>query len=131
MKGIIFDFNGTLLWDSQLHFDAWHIYSKKLIGRPFSKEEMLTHMFGHTNEDILTYALGKKPEKDLLDKYSREKEAYYRAQCLAQPECFKLAPHAEEYLDYLKSQNIPMTIATMSEWQNVEFYIKELKHLIF
>ena len=28
-------------------------------------------------------------------------------------------------MDYLKENNIPRTIATMSEWDNVEFYIKE------
>ena len=125
LKGVIFDFNGTLFWDSKLHFEAWRIYSEKLTGTPFSDEEMLEHMFGHTNEDILTYALGKKPDKELLDKYAYEKEAYYRQMCLEKPEDFKLAPHAEDFLDYLKSNNVPMAIATMSEWCNVEFYIKE------
>ena len=88
---------------------------------------MLEHMFGHTNEDILTYALGKKPDKELLDKYAYEKEAYYRQMCLDMPKDFKLAPHAEDFLDNLKSNNVPMAIATMSEWCNVEFYIKEFK----
>ena len=39
MKGIIFDFNGTLYWDSQLHYDAWIEYSKILRGTSFTKEE--------------------------------------------------------------------------------------------
>ena len=30
-------------------------------------------------------------------------------------------------MDYLKENNIPRTIATMSEWDNVEFYIKEFQ----
>lgn len=125
MKGIIFDFNGTLFWDSQLHMDAWRDYSEKLRGTPFSDEEMLNYMFGRTNEDIITYALGKKPDAELVKKLAWEKEAEYRAVCLENPEDFKLAPHAIEFLDFLKSNNIPMTIATMSEWCNVEFYIKE------
>ncbi len=127
LKGVIFDFNGTLFWDSMLHFIAWRVYSKMLTGKPFSDEEMLKYMFGHTNEDILTYALGKKPSKEQLDKYASEKEAYYRKMCLEKPEDFKLAPHAEDFLDYLRSNNVPMAIATMSEWCNVEFYIKEFK----
>ena len=49
----------------------------------------------------------------------------YRKQCLIDKENFKLAPGAIEFLDYLKENNIPRTIATMSEWDNVEFYIKE------
>ena len=127
MRGIIFDFNGTLFWDSQLHLDAWREFSAKLRGKPFSDEEMLKYMFGRTNEDIIAYAIGKKPDKELVEKLAEEKEPYYRNMCLKKPEEFKLAPHAEDFLNYLKENNIPMTIATMSEWCNVEFYIKEFK----
>lgn len=127
MRGIIFDFNGTLFWDSQLHLDAWREFSAKLRGKPFSDEEMLKYMFGRTNEDIIAYAIGKKPDKELVEKLAEEKEAYYRNMCLKKPEEFKLAPHAEDFLNYLKENNIPMTIATMSEWCNVQFYIKEFK----
>lgn len=127
MKGIIFDFNGTLFWDSQLHLDAWKEYSKRLRGTPFSEEEMLQFMFGRTNEDIIEYAIGKKPDKKLVEKFAQEKEAEYRRMCLARPTDMKLAPHAVEFLDFLKENAIPMTIATMSEWCNVEFYIKEFK----
>ena len=125
MRGIIFDFNGTLFWDSQLHLDAWREYSAKLRGKPFSDDEMLKYMFGRTNEDIIEYAIGKKPDAKLVKKLAEEKEAYYRNMCLQNPEEFKLAPNAVEFLDFLKENNIPRTIATMSEWCNVEFYIKE------
>ena len=125
MKGIIFDFNGTLYWDSQLHYDAWREYSKLLRGFEFSDEEMRDKMFGHTNEDIIEYAIGKKPTKEMVEKYGKEKEALYRKRCPLDLESFKLAPGAIEFLDFLKENNIPRTIATMSEWDNVEFYIKE------
>ena len=125
MKGIIFDFNGTLYWDSQLHYDAWREFSKIIRGVEFTDEEMRDKMFGHTNEDIIEYAIGKKPSKEMVEKYGKEKESVYRKRCLLDKENFKLAPGAIEFLDYLKSENIPMTIATMSEWDNVEFYIKE------
>lgn len=123
MKGIIFDFNGTLFWDSQLHYDAWRDFSKKLRGYSFTDEEMRNKMFGHTNEDIIAYAIGKKPSKEMVEKYAKEKESLYREQCLKSPETFKLAHGAVELLDYLKNNNIPRTIATMSEWDNVKFYI--------
>ena len=127
MKGIIFDFNGTLYWDSQLHYDAWREYSKLLRGYEFSDEEMRNKMFGHTNEDIIEYAIGEKPTKEMVEKYGKEKEALYRKRCLLDPDNFKLAPGAIELLYYLKENDIPRTIATMSEWDNVEFYIKEFK----
>ncbi len=125
MQGIIFDFNGTLYWDSQLHYDAWREFSKILRGTEFTDEEMRDKMFGHTNEDIIEYAIGKKPTKEMVAKYAYEKESLYRKRCLLAPENFKLAPGAVEFLDFLKANNIPRTIATMSEWDNVEFYIKE------
>ena len=125
MKGIIFDFNGTLYWDSQLHYDAWKDFSKVLRGYEFTVDEMREKMFGHTNEDIIEYAIGKKPTKEMVEKYGKEKEALYRKHCLMDKENFKLAPGAIEFLDFLKENNIPRTIATMSEWDNVEFYIKE------
>ena len=125
MKGIIFDFNGTLYWDSQLHYDAWREYSAYLREKPFTDEEMRSKMFGHTNADIIEYLIGRKPSDELVEKYGKEKEAVYRKRCKLNPELFKLAPGATELLDYLKENNIPRTIATMSEWDNVEFYIKE------
>lgn len=125
MRGIIFDFNGTLFWDSQLHLDAWKDFSAQLRGTPFSEEEMLKYMFGRTNEDIIAYAIGKKPEPELVARLAEDKEACYRKMCLKNPDEFKLAPNAVEFLNYLKANNIPRTIATMSEWSNVEFYIKE------
>lgn len=125
MKGIIFDFNGTLFWDSQLHYDAWREYSALLREKPFTNEEMRDRMFGHTNSDIIEYLIGHKPSQEMVDKYGKEKEAVYRKRCLSEPEIFKLAPGAVELLDYLRENNIPRTIATMSEWDNVEFYIKE------
>jgi HAD superfamily hydrolase (TIGR01509 family) len=127
MKGIIFDFNGTLYWDSQLHYDAWREFSKIIRGYSFTDIEMRDKMFGHTNEDIIEYAIGKKPTAEMVEKYGKEKEALYRKRCLLEPEKFKLAPGAIELLDYLKENDIPRTIATMSEWDNVEFYIKEFK----
>lgn len=125
MKGIIFDFNGTLYWDSKLHYDAWKEFSAILRGKAFTTEEMRDKMFGHTNADIIEYAIGRKPTKEMVEKYAKEKESLYRKRCLQDPENFKLAPGAIEFLDYLKENNIPRTIATMSEWDNVEFYIKE------
>ena len=81
MKGIIFDFNGTLFFDSDLHYKAWKVYSKKLRGEEFTDDEMRKHMFGRTNEDIIEYALGIKPDKELLLKYAKEKEEMYRQMC--------------------------------------------------
>lgn len=123
-KGIIFDFNGTLYWDSEKHKETWREYSKKLRGTPFSDEEMLKYMFGRTNEQIIKYAIGKQPTPEMVEKYGQEKEALYRKMAIEDKETFHLAKGAEKFLDFLKENNIPMTIATMSDKINVDFYIK-------
>ncbi len=124
-KGIIFDFNGTLLFDSEKHLDAWREYSKHLRGTAFTDEEMRDYMFGRTNEDIIAYAIGRKPAPELVQKLGLEKESVYRDMCRNDRENFKLAPYAVELLNFLKENNIPRTIATMSGIDNVKFYIEE------
>ena len=126
-KGIIFDFNGTLFWDSQKHQEAWREFSKRLRDNAFTDDEMRNYMFGRTNEDIIAYLIGKKPDPGLVEKFAKEKEAVYRDMCRKDAKNTILAPGAVKFLDYLKKNNIPCTIATMSEKDNVDFYIKEFE----
>ena len=126
-KGIIFDFNGTLFWDSEKHQEAWREFSKRLRDHAFTDEEMREYMFGRTNEDIIAYLIGKKPSAELVEKFAQEKEAVYRDMCRKDKEHTVLAPGAIDFLNYLVENNIPHTIATMSEKDNVEFYIEEFK----
>lgn len=123
-KGIIFDFNGTLYWDSALHKQAWREYSKILRGEMFTDEEMVKYMFGRTNELIIKYLIGKQPTPEMVEKYGQEKEALYRKMSVSDPENFHLAKGAAEFLDFLKENNIPRTIATMSDKTNVDFFIE-------
>lgn len=123
-SGIIFDFNGTLFFDSEKHLEAWREFSRRLRGTAFTDDEMRKYMFGRTNEDIIAYAIQKHPTKEQVEQLAKEKESLYRDMCRKDPENFKLAPGAVEFLDWLKENNIPRTIATMSEKDNVDFYIE-------
>lgn len=124
IKGIIFDFNGTLFNDSKLHEHAWRDYSKILRGTSFTDEEMYKYMFGRSNEEIITYAIGRKPTTEECLKWANEKEAYYRDLVMQNPDCIHLTDGAEEFFDYICKKNIPHTIATGSEKTNVNFFIK-------
>ena len=124
-KGIIFDFNGTLFWDSEKHQEAWREFSKRLRTPGFTDEEMRDYMFGRTNEDIIKYLIGKQPTKEMVDNLAKEKEAVYREMCRKDKVNTVLAPGAVQFLDFLKENNIPHTIATMSEKDNVDFFIEE------
>ena len=131
-KGIIFDFNGTLYWDSAKHKQAWREFSKIIRGTEFSDEEMVHHMFGRTNEEILEYALGHKPAPEIVEKYGQEKEALYRQRALNDSENFHLAKGAVEFLDFLKMRNRNSAVRDVPAEKRAEFdelvklYLKEL-----
>lgn len=124
MEGVIFDFNGTLFWDSQKHYDAWLEMSKRLRGTPFDDYEMIHYMFGRTNAAIVEYALGYKPSKEDIERYSIEKEQIYLDMCKNDNKNTKLAKGVEDFLDFLCEKNIPHTIATGSEKTNVDFFVE-------
>ena len=124
VKGIIFDFNGTLFQDSKLHEEAWRYYSARLRGTAFSDEEMYKYMFGRSNEEIITYAIGRKPTPQECLKWANEKEALYRQMVLDDPKNIHLVKGAEEFFDFICEKNIPHTIATGSEKTNVDFFIE-------
>jgi beta-phosphoglucomutase-like phosphatase (HAD superfamily) len=126
LKGIVFDFNGVLLWDTHLHDIAWKEYSKKLRGTVLTDEEMVHKVHGRTNKDVLEYLTGKTVEGEELQSYVEGKESMYRQSCLESSDEFKLAPGAIEFLDYLKDSKKPINIATSSEIGNLEFFFQHL-----
>ena len=69
-KGIIFDFNGTLFFDSEKHLEAWREFSKRLRDHAFTDDEMREYMFGRTNEDIIAYLIGKRPSAEMVEKFA-------------------------------------------------------------
>ena len=126
MKGIIFDFNGVLFWDSSLHEEAWRQYSAQLRGRPLSDREMAEQVHGRVNRDIFTYVLGQPLADDEQAHLAEEEEAIYRRLSLATGDLLRLSPGAVELLDHLATANIPRAIATSSAWPNMAFYLEHL-----
>jgi beta-phosphoglucomutase-like phosphatase (HAD superfamily) len=122
-SGIIFDFNGTLLFDTPMHEQVWRDYSVHLRGSPLSEEEFL-HMHGRPTRFFLEYLLGRSLSESEIDYHSEEKEKIYRKICLDLRPDLKLTTGACELLDFLKSRRIPRTIATASIKSNVDFYFE-------
>lgn len=123
-KGIIFDFNGVLLWDDEWHEEAWDIASEKLRGKPLDGEEMQKGVHGGNSRNAFEFLLGRKiSDSELLD-LIQIKEKTYRDIAATKPE-FRLSPGAEELLDTLLRENIPHAIATSSEITNVDFFIEK------
>lgn len=124
MKGIIFDFNGTLFYDTPNHYKAWCIFVKQKIGDSFPIED-LEKFKGLTNKDFLEKVFKRKLTDEEVKQYAIEKEEIYRKICIEDKANFHLQKGAIELLDYLKSNNYPLAIATMSDENNVPFFIKE------
>jgi beta-phosphoglucomutase-like phosphatase (HAD superfamily) len=125
-KGIIFDFNGVLWWDTHLQEQAWKEYSEQLRGTPFTDEEMSVHVHGRNNKYTLELLTGKELQSNELAKLIQGKESTYKKLCLQQGGNFILSPGAVDLLNFLVNNNIPHTIATASGEDNIRFFFDHL-----
>ena len=124
IKGIIFDFNGTLFFDSPKHVLAWGRMSEELRGHGISTEEMQSHFYGVPNNRAIEYMLQKECDEAELNRYSELKEAYYRDFCRQDKEMLHLVAGAHEFFDALVEKNIPFTIASASIKPNIDFFVE-------
>ncbi|MGC8764882.1 MAG: HAD family hydrolase [Brevinematia bacterium] len=124
IKGVVFDFNGTLFWDTEIHNIAWNIFLNKY-GINMSDREKFEIIHGKNNEDILRLIFSRKLSDEKIKLFINEKEKIYQNLCLKKE--MQLAIGAEEFLSFLKENKIPFTIATASGYENVCFYFEKLK----
>jgi len=121
--GVIFDFNGTLFWDTELHNKAWRVLLDKNNLR-ISDEEMFRRFHGKNNRSILSEMFqGALSVEEILLK-GLEKERIYQQLCVQSG--LTLAPGATEYIELLADQGIAYTIATSSGKENLDFYFEHL-----
>ena len=127
IKGVIFDFNGTLFFDSPKHVLAWGRMSEELRGYGISVEEMQSHFYGVPNNRAIEYMLQKECDEEELNKYSELKEAYYRDFCREDKEMLHLVAGAHEFFDALVEKKIPFTIASASIKPNIDFFVESFE----
>lgn len=123
IKGVVFDFNGTLFFDTHLHNQAWDLFLEKY-SLILSDEEKNQKIHGKNNSEILVNIFNKDLDDDEIQGFIIEKEDIYQSLCLKDK--MEFAPGAVDFFEYLKSESIPFTIATASDLYNVEFYFKHL-----
>lgn len=127
MKGFIFDFNGTLFWDSAYHEKAWQEMALQIRSKELSPEEIRAHLHGRTNSAVIEYLCGHKVDADEITSIAAQKEEIYRHICLSLNGGFRLAEGVPEMLTLLKEKQVPMAIATSSELENLHFYIQHFE----
>ena len=123
INAAIFDFNGTLFWDTAMHNEAWDRFLEQH-GIALSNRQKHETMHGKNNREILRAIFGPELETEDADTLSQEKEAIYRT--IADREGVRLADGAPELFDDLVALRVPFTIATASEKVNLDFYFERL-----
>ena len=123
-SAVIFDFNGTLFFDSDKHIAAWKRYFS-LHGFPDLSEEVFRERFlGRNNAEILEKLYGHPLPPDETEREAEAKEALYRRICLEHPNELHLVAGVEHLFDELTARHIPFTLATGSNLSNVQFYFE-------
>lgn len=151
MKTVIFDFNGTLFWDSPYHNEAFLEQVRRHSGadgvsgvsggpaagasdgtvedpgalraRPITVQDIREHIMGRTNDQIMRFIFGEHITDAEVDFLAREKEALYREICAGET-CF--APGAEALFAALKDAGITYGIATSAPAENIDFYYEHM-----
>ena len=124
LKGILFDFNGTLYDDTRFHIAAWMRYFHEEFGLDFSREETRRRFIGPDNEMIFRDVFGDDITEDQIIAWSSGKERIYRSLAADAPDLIEGAP---EMFDALVQRGIPFALATSSRIDNVRFYLDTLR----
>ena len=59
IRGVIFDFNGTLFWDGDKNEAAWRAFALRHAGRTITDQEFLD-LHGRPNREFIGFLLGYK-----------------------------------------------------------------------
>jgi len=124
VEGLIFDFNGTLFFDTDKQEEAWRIYIQRKYHRSIGLTEFRDHIHGRAFDSIFKYYLGSDSSIEEQTEMMNEKEAIYREIARADPKNLHLVSGTESLFDELRERKIPFTIATASEIKNVQFYFE-------
>ena len=126
IKGVIFDYNGTLYPDDDLQDIAW----KQTINKYFPEIENVDEILKTTpfinNNYVLNYLtelVGRKHiSKEEIKRMSYDKETIYRNLCIKENRN-QLMPGADKLLDYLKNNGYKINICSSSIKPNIDFFV--------
>lgn len=126
IKGFLFDFNGTLFFDSQCHLDAFDLLFDRYGLKRRDRQYMIENVFGKNNKSIFLEQFCPDATESDIKSFEIIKEQLYMDICLSNSQALKLCDGAQDLLDHLKKHSIPYCIATGSPLENVKFYFEHL-----
>ena len=127
LKGVLFDFNGTLFFDTEHHIKAFEkCYANRGMDIP-SAEFIITHLFGLSNAEIYKTFFDPNASVEDCKRFAEEKEGFYYESCLSSPNGMQYTNGACNLMTYLKENNIPYCLATGAGMDNISFYNEHME----
>ncbi len=128
IHGVIFDFNGTLFFDTKYHLQVFDQLSYELTGKHLTEDEYESKYAGVPNIEIFRKMTNNALSEEEYVALSIRKEQMYRDVVRNIEGGAKLCDGAEELFTLLKANHIPFTIASASILENIQFFF-EIFHL--
>jgi len=130
MKGVLFDFNGTLFWDTDYHNRAFDIFVERYLNgtpegyrtHPLTADDKRFHIMGQTNNTVIPFVFSRSLTPEEIARFAAEKEQIYRDLCRDK---VILAPGCRELFARLRDEHVPFTIASSSDGCNIDFYYEQ------
>ncbi|HEX8460017.1 MAG TPA: HAD family phosphatase [Segetibacter sp.] len=123
LKAVLFDLDGTLLDNNEVHHKAWKKYLKDN-DKEISDEDFKENISGRTNQDAVEHIYDKKMSQEEAEKYYLKKEEIYRE--MYEPD-IKAIAGLEKFLKDLQSHDITMAISTSGIQVNIDFMFEHVK----
>lgn len=124
VKGVFFDFNGTLYFDQDINRITWKETIDAISSNSIDFDSFFANYKAVMDYIVIEDAhklINKPYTKQEIDYWVNYKEDRYRQYGIDHNRTV-LPPGAKEVLDYLKSKNIPVILCTSSIIENVDFY---------
>ena len=122
LKGILFDFNGTLFFDTDCHVKAFEQYYAKCGMDVPSADYIINNLFGLSNEAIYKGFFDSNATAEECRRFGEEKENLYYKACLERTGGLQYTNGACELISYLRENGIPYCLATGAGMDNIRFY---------
>ncbi len=121
-QAVIFDLDGTLVDNMELHAEAFAHFTKKY-GLPDLTDQMRRKIDGKRNRDIFPILFDDPLDPATIKSHTLEKESLYRELAIDK---LKPVPGLLAFLDHLRNKAIPFAVATSAPEANVVFSLKAL-----
>lgn len=125
VKGAVFDFNGVIVDDYPLQKDAWNDVSLMIRGKKVTDNEMMQNIRGVQTKQALRWMSKNSLSEETISQAAAKKEDLIRKMYANSP-LFCLNKGLAVFFDELKNKNIPRTIATSSNLNEVRFSFNKL-----